>query len=285
MKKLFTLCATICYLFMAVFATPVTALAATEIGPGVTADVNVMRNPYYNEVSMMASTISSKLPTELERSYLYDACMTNVFGAKYHNQPSQYADGALIHTMTTEEKDSLPISFLCSFMRAQELRWPSGKLEVYTVEPIELNAEGISESGYQEVKAVYQAYVTLQNQTSSMTDEQKIRSIYDYILSNAHSYKQTANDETASISSHYIGYALVHHTAWCSAFASMFYLLGTANGLQVTIDEDHINHANNTVMVNGELKHMDLMWDSSVGYAKYYLTKECSDQKEHTYVH
>ena len=285
MKKSFTLCATICYLFMAVFATPVTALAATEIGPGVTADANVMGSPYYKEVSMMASTISSKLPTELERSYLYDACMTNVFGAKYQNHPSKYVDGALIHTMTTEERNSLAISFLCSFMKTQELIWSNGKVEIYTAEPIELNSEVISESGYQEVKTVYQAYVTLQNRISSMTEEQKIRSIYDYILSNAHSYKHTANDEKESAASHHIGYAMVHHTAWCSAFASMFYLFGTANGLQVTIDEDHVNHANNTVMVNGELRHMDLMWDSGVGYSKYYLTKECSDQKEHTYIH
>ena len=285
MKKLFTLCATICYLFMAVFATPITALAATEVGPGVTADANVAGNKYYKEVSMMASTISSKLPTELERSYLYDACMTNVFGATYHNQSSKYTNGALIHTMRVEDTDTLPISFMCSFTSIRGLKWSDGKLEMYTEEPIELNAEGISESGYQEVKTVYQAYVTLQNQTRSMTDEQKIRIIYDYILSNAHSYKHTANDEKESEGSHRIGYALVHHTAWCSAFASMFYLFGTANGLQVTIDEDHVNHANNTVMVNGELKHMDLMWDSGVGYSKYYLTKECSDKKEHTYVH
>ena len=284
MKKLFTLCATICYLFMAIFATPITALAATENGPGVTADANVAGNKYYKEVSMMASTISGNLPTELERSYLYDACMTRVFGATYQNKTSKYSGGALVQTMTVEEKSKLPVCLITSFMWTSYLKWSSGKLEVYTMYPIELNADGISESGYQEVKAVYDAYVTLQNQTSSMTEEQKIRCIYDYILANTHFYGYTIEESIESENSHYIGYALTHHTAWCSAFSALFYLFGTANGLEVTIDEDHPKHANNTVMVNGELRHMDLMWDSCAGYSKYYLTKECSDQKEHSYV-
>lgn len=128
MKKLFTLCATICYLFMAIFATPITALAATEIGPGVTADANVAGNKYYKEVSMMASTISGNLPTELERSYLYDACMTRVFGATYQNKTSKYSGGALVHTMTVEEKSKLPVRCvqLRKHSKAREKRYSFG---------------------------------------------------------------------------------------------------------------------------------------------------------------
>ena len=62
----------------------------------------------------------------------------------------------------------------------------------------------------------------------------------------------------------------------------MFYIFGNANGLQIAIDHDHIDHDCNMVYIDGKWRYIDVMYDDMDHSTKYYLTETCARAKEHT---
>ena len=118
------------------------------------------------------------------------------------------------------------------------------------------------------------------------TEYQKIKGIYDYICDNV-----TYDHENLSDSSYMLKYtayaAIVNGTAVCQGYASLFYRMALALGLDcrvisgVSQGEDH---GWNIVRLNGYYYNLDATWDSErgAGQAYHYFLRGSRNFGEHT---
>lgn len=237
----------------------------------------VTNNPYYNEVSAMAKTISESLP-EAERQCIYDTCMVSVFGGSYRNSPSKYL-GDLVCVMTKDEIASMHYSMMADLVELGLVKWSDEEQELRTLTPIKLNENGINETNYEDLKVLYATFLEARERLASLDEATKIRVLHDMLVDKLDTPHSDA-ERTERI--HSMASALRDHNGVCSAYSGLFYLLGISNGLSVTIDHDHINHDCNYVLVNGEWLSMDVMYDDMTNSYDYYLKHTCARYKEHT---
>lgn len=238
----------------------------------------VTNHPYYQEVSNMAKTVSEKLP-EAERELLYHACMVSVFGANYKNSKSNYLSD-LLCVLSPSEAESINSSMFTNYIPTGSVKWSNGRQEVRTVTPVTLNENGINEMNYQELCLFYQTYLEAKQRMQGLDTASKIRALHDMLIEKLDTPSMCGVEGTTR--AHGMGSALADHIGFCNVYAGMFYIFGNANGLQVAIDHDHINHDCNMVYVDGKWKYMDVMYDDIDHSTKYYLTETCARAKEHT---
>ncbi len=102
-----------------------------------------------------------------------------------------------------------------------------------------------------------------ENTNSSMSDEQKIRTIHDYII-NRTEYDKVRNDTgTSSYKSNTAYGALVENKAICSGYAdAMAIILDKLNIKNFKIASK--THVWNAVYINNQWLHLDLTWDDPV---------------------
>ena len=238
----------------------------------------VTNHPYYQEVSEMAKTVSEKLP-EAEREFLYHACMVSVFGANYKNSKSDYLSD-LLCILSPSEVESIHSPIFMNYIQTGLVAWSNGRQEVRTITPVSLNENGINEANYQELRLFYQTYLEAQQKMQGLDTASKIRALHDMLIEKMDTPSMHNLEETTR--AHGMGSALADHIGLCNVYSGMFYIFGNANGLQVTIDHDHINHDCNMVYVDGKWKYIDVMYDDIDHSTKYYLTETCARAKEHT---
>ena len=236
----------------------------------------VTENKYYNEVSTMAETISESLP-EAEREYMYDACMVSVFGVNYRKSAGQYfAD--LICVMTSDEVNSMQQGLLSNLVYSGSVRYNDDRWEIRAVNPIALNAEGVNEDNYQGLKLLYATFLEAKEKLTDLDEAAKIRALHDLIIEKLDA--PAVGVETTE-RMHSMTAALTDHLGACNVYSSLFYILGTANGLTVKIDHDHVKHDCNYVFINGKWLSMDVMYDDTSNSTKAYLTEECIWKSQH----
>ena len=143
-----------------------------------------------------------------------------------------------------------------------------------------MNENGINEANYQELRLFYQTYLEAQQKMQGLDTASKIRTLHDMLIEKMDTPSMHNLEETTR--AHGMGSALADHIGLCNVYSGMFYIFGNANGLQVTIDHDHINHDCNMVYVDGKWKYIDVMYDDIDHSTKYYLTETCARAKEHT---
>lgn len=238
----------------------------------------VKNHKYYNEVSTMAKTISESLP-ETEREYLYHECMVSVFGANYKKRSSQYfAD--MFCTMSADEAKSIQAGFFSNLLITGSLRYQnSGRYEFATTTPIELNADGINETNYQELKILYATFLEAKDKLANLDEATKIRTLHDFIIDKLDP-PPAGVEPTAR--NHSMMAALADHVGSCNVYSNLFYIIGTANGLTVKIDHDHVNHDCNYVFTNGKWLSLDVMHDDTTNSNVAYLTEQCIWRSQHT---
>ena len=127
----------------------------------------------------------------------------------------------------------------------------------------------------------------------NMTDEQKIKTVHDYIINNT-SYDKTWVNSTNKLSKANTAYGpLYNKVALCGGYTDLMELfLEKMNIKSFKIASD--NHIWNYVYLNGNWKHLDLTWDDPVTntgknllqYDYYLLTTpqlKLKHDNEHTY--
>lgn len=233
---------------------------------------------YYNEVSSMAKTLSENLP-DVEREYLYDICMVSVFGKNYRHATSKYfADK--ICTLSKEELESMQPGFLSNLLLTGSLEYQNkDRQDLYTVNPVELNADGINETNYQDLKALYATFLEAKEKLANLDEVTKIRTLHDFIIEKLDA--PPAGTETTA-RNHSMAAALTDHLGACNVYSNLFYVIGTSNGLIVKIDHDHNNHDCNYVFTNGKWLSMDIMYDDTSNSNAAYLTERCIWASQHT---
>lgn len=238
----------------------------------------VKNHKYYNEVSTMANTISESLP-EAEREYLYDACMVSVFGSNYRKTTSRYfADR--ICAFTTAELKSMQPGFLSNLLLTGSLEYHTqDRWELCTVNPVELNADGINETNYQDLKVLYATFLEAKEKLANLDEATKIRVLHDFLIEklDAPAVGVKTTDRMHSMAA-----ALADHLGACNAYSSLFYVIGTSNGLTVKIDHDHVKHDCNYVFTNGKWLSLDIMYDDTSNSNAAYLTERCIWASQHT---
>lgn len=275
-KRLFRTLTALCMVACMAFSVQVTSYAALTY-TSENSICHVTNHRYYNEVSTMAKTISENLP-EAEREYLYDACMVSVFGANYRSSNSQYlAD--LICVMTADEVNSMQRGFLYNLVSTGSVKYSDNRWELRTVNPIALNAEGVNEGNYQELKTLYATFMEAKEKLANLDEATKIRVLHDFIIEKLDA---PAVGVKTTERMHSMAAALTDHLGACNVYSNLFYIIGTSNGLTVKIDHDHTNHDCNYVFVNGKWLSMDVMYDDTSNSTNAYLTEECLWKSEHT---
>ncbi len=102
-----------------------------------------------------------------------------------------------------------------------------------------------------------------ENITSNMTDEQKIRTLHDYII-NRTEYDKVRNDTgTSNYKSNTAYGALVENKAICSGYADAMALLLDKLGIK-NFKIASKTHVWNAVYINNQWLHLDLTWDDPV---------------------
>lgn len=118
------------------------------------------------------------------------------------------------------------------------------------------------------------------------TDYQKIKGIYDYICENVTYDHDNLNDDSYTLK--YTAYAaIVNGTAVCQGYASLFYRMALALGLDCRVVSgisNNENHGWNIVRLNGYYYNMDATWDSelSAGQAYRYFLRGSRNFADHT---
>lgn len=248
---------------------------------------SLQQDPHYKEVSEIAEGLSECMPNEAQKKYVYSVTMTSVFGKRYHSGwSSSYMDGDLIVELSVAESEQIPAALA-------NLYFPSGKIiyresdrvEMASVQPVPLNAQGINEASYQGIREIYRRYQEVRNGASDLGEMEKIRYIHEYLVN---TLEPVPAGETQMEDAHWIQNVFSGQYAYCIAYTNLFYLFGRGCGLEVGHDGGKDgghgvrNHVRNTVTMNGELRYLDVMWDDDpVDPDRYYLTKECSLKEYH----
>ena len=120
--------------------------------------------------------------------------------------------------------------------------------------------------------------------TSSTTNLQKIRTIYDYITTNITYDYDTLYDDSYLLK--YTAYAaLMHKTAVCQGYAVLFYRMAEAVGVDTRVIVGTGNgggHAWNIVKVGDRYYYLDSTWDAGwKNYGYNYYLRGTSDFGDH----
>lgn len=131
--------------------------------------------------------------------------------------------------------------------------------------------------------------------TNSMTDEEKLKAIHDYIVKNTkYDFDNFLNNKIPPES--YTAYGvLIKGTGVCNGYAETFNMLAQMAGIpSIVISGEAINtefsgpHAWNMVKVNNEVRYIDVTWDDPVpdegpDYVRYdyFLLTEEQIAKDH----
>lgn len=92
---------------------------------------------------------------------------------------------------------------------------------------------------------------------ADMTDADKAKAVHDYLIANV-SYDTTYTARTAYD-------ALVKGTGVCEAYAKAYEYIMNDLGIECTIvSSDAMNHAWNTIVIDGAVYHVDVTWDDPI---------------------
>lgn len=128
--------------------------------------------------------------------------------------------------------------------------------------------------------------------TSDMTDEEKIKTLHDYVVSNFQYATEELENKDPSI--YYPIYMIENGKGVCQAYTALFNRLMESAGMgdkELAVRHDsfadngsgRIGHAWNMVNIGGKWYHIDTTWDDtgrSVRY-NYYLKSDKSFEKDH----
>lgn len=248
---------------LAAAAAPLTTYAYTA---------NAGNNPYYTEVSRIASNLTANFKDETERKCCYDAIMTGIFGEYYRDWNFMQEENDLICILDETESDLVTEHFLYMLGSIKYINFYNGKRYYCTLEKINLNEDGINARNYDCLKAVYQTAELLKMQTDGMSVTDKAKHIHDYIA-DAFTYGDT-NDPDDSCAF----LMMSSKKGTCSAYSVLFTVLGRYCGLDTgivsyTVKDDNGLHAFNTVVLeNGETRCIDVTWDDmNNNNLKYFM--------------
>lgn len=236
--------------------------------------VNSVNNAYYNEVKEMANALYENVPDATVCSIGINAVMTSVFGE--HHKDWKYKSYDLIGTMKKKELDQLnhalisamePVAFACFEGTSME-----SNVHIITREKVEIGKHGINEKNYNELKLLYNTAETLKKNTSNKTDKEKSRILHDYIVD------RMTYSVTGDAREHRAASGLADGKGACEAYATLMYLLGNYCGLETNVfsyrRSDGILHAVNTVMVDGNIRYMDISTDDYLNTDYFFLQTE-----------
>lgn len=99
--------------------------------------------------------------------------------------------------------------------------------------------------------------------TSEMTEEEKIKTIHDYIINNTKYDKDRSDNKIKKYHSDIAYGALIEHYAICGGYADSMKIFLDRLGIE-NFKIASENHIWNFVKVNGDWYHLDLTWDDPV---------------------
>ena len=118
--------------------------------------------------------------------------------------------------------------------------------------------------------------------TSDTADEEKIKTIYDWVCSNVTYDYEHLNDEAYALK-HSTYAALIDRTCVCQGYATLMYRLLRETGIStrvITGTSNGVGHAWNIVKIGDYYYNLDATWDAGMSEYTYYL-KSDSDFGDH----
>lgn len=242
-------------------AAPMTAYAYTA---------NKDNNAYYSETAAMAASLTANFKDETERKSCYGAMMTGVFGEHYNDWGFRNYKDDLICVLSEAESAKVFQGFLFLYGTAKYINIHDGNHYYCTLNKVPLNENGINEQNYNSLKTVYQAAEMLKAQTAGMNVTDKARCIHDYIVNTYEAGQDTDPNEHCAL------WMASSKKGVCSAYATMFIILGRYCGLDTNVVVYDIpnapQHCYNTVTLeNGETRCIDVLWDDIKGDLRYFM--------------
>lgn len=271
-KCLFKLLAAVtCASTMLTTITPLTAYAY---------QVNARNNAYYQEVSEIATALTENFKDEKEKDCCYSAMMTGVFGEHFNDWNYNRAENDLIYVIDANEPNLMLSEFIVMNGMVKYYDFKNGKHYYCSLNKIPLNENGINEQNYTSLKSIYNAAETLKAQTAGMDVMDKALAVHDYMVARYTPGQAKDRNEHGAIWMEASG------TGVCSAYMTMFILLGRYVGLDVGSLEYWSNygtmHTINTVTLeNGEVRYVDVLWDDSYGSHQWFMETEAENLISH----
>lgn len=254
----------------------ITSTLATSISPiqAYAGTVTASNNTYYAEVSGIASSLTANFKDEAERRACYDTIMTGVFGANYQDwgsKSSMAGKNDLISVLSVDESNKMFQGFLTLNGADKYLDFHDGKHYYCMVNKVALNAEGINEQNYNNLKAAYQTAEMLKMQTVQMGTIDKAKHIHDFLIN------MLKHSDTGDPLEFNAFQAMSTKKGVCVTYTTLFCIFSRYCGLDtgtVTYDMKDLDmkHCYNTIILdNGETRCIDVLWNDIAGYDKYFL--------------
>lgn len=231
-------------------------------------------NAYYTEVSRLADSLTTNFKDETERQVCYDTIMTGVFGGNYQDwgsKPSMRGKTDLICVLSAEESPKMFQGFLTLYGADKYLDFHDGNHYYCMINKVELNAEGINEQNYNNLKTAYQTAEMLRAQTAQMGTVEKAKYIHDFLID------MLEHSDIDNPLNHNAFQALTTKKGICIVYTTLFSIFSRYCGLDtgtVTYDAKGMNmlHCYNTIILdNGEERCIDVLWDDTCGNDMYFL--------------
>lgn len=260
----------------------ITSTLTTSISPiqAYAGTVTASNNVYYAEVSGIASSLTANFKDEAERRVCYDTIMTGVFGGNYQDWGDKCGTAAkndLITVLSADESNKMFQGFLTLNGADKYLDFHDGKHYYCMVNKVELNAEGINEQNYNNLKAAYQTAEMLKMQTAQMGAIDKAKHIHDFLI-----YMLKPSDTGDPLEFNAFQ-TMSTKKGVCVTYTTLFCIFGRYCGLDTGIvaydmKNQDMKHCYNTVILDdGEERYIDVLWDDVIGYDKYFMeTKEAN---------
>lgn len=256
---------------------------------------NVMNNPYYEEVSSMATEVSANLGNETWSRYCYDSLMAAVFGDAYQTpkpglrRPVDHGKTAtLITYLSQKEYEEInQISTALWYIGAdiKHIRYHFSDNRTYPYEAvystyhIDVNENGINETAYQNLKTLSSIYKETSAAMAGMDDRTKVRYLNDYLCNLLTVHRRASLEEDYASVGVVLNVLGESKKAVCNAYTGLFFLLGTSNGLQVGTDShdlgDGWSHILNTVTIDQNLYYVDVQTNDKLGHDVTFLSTDC----------
>ncbi len=257
------------------FAAITTALtAAIDPFQAYAGTESACNNAYYEEVSRLADSLTANFKDEAERQTCYDTMMTGVFGGNYQDWGSKSGmrgKNDLICVLNQDESLRMFQGFLTLNGADKYLDFHDGYHYYCMVNRVELNAEGINEQNYNNLKTAYRIAEMLKMQTAQMGTVEKAKYIHDFLI-NMLEYNEIDNQLN-----HNAFQALSTKKGICVVYTTLFSIFSRYCGLDtgtVTYDMKDMNmlHCYNTIIMdNGEVRCIDVTWDDSNVNDRYFF--------------
>lgn len=274
-------------LMMNVFSLEVLA----DTGEGKDADFEsseyVWVNPIYEDVVSGADIAESAKQQEARAGAISsDYLSLNKAAAYLRGQMVDRIGTVIVKVSTDESVGSLaPVLFNKAVEVKKQTAGDEGDYIYYNLQGYRAS---ISYSSKQYIITYYLSYLTTKAQEAQVTVKArkvlaslgiknkanygKIKAIYDYICKNVKYDTVTLNDSSVGKYSAY--QALVHGTAVCQGYASLFYRLAKDAGVSVRVIPGTSwgeLHAWNIAKVGGYYYNLDSTWDSGRSSYAYFL--------------